>query len=380
MKILIAPDSFKGSMTSIEASETIFNIITTTYPEAIIKKLPLSDGGEGLVECLVKATGGKKLTEKVTGPLGDPVNASWGILGDTETAVIEMASASGLLLLPENKRDPRYTTTYGTGELIKAALDEGCAKIILGLGGSATNDGGSGMVQALGAKLLNQNGQPIPYGGIGLKELDRIDINNCDPRLGKIELKVACDVDNPLTGERGASYVFGPQKGATPEMAEQLDEALSHYARIVKRDLRCDVVDMPGAGAAGGVGASVVAFLNGKLTSGINLVLETIGLEKELKDCDLVISGEGKFDAQSAYGKVPVGVARLAKRFNVPVIVIAGSVYRIPENLHDEGVTACFSIINEPMTLETAMTRCKELLELTTSQLLRLYTATEQLR
>lgn len=378
MKILVAPDSFKGSMTSVEASESIARGIISAYPDIRVKKLPLSDGGEGLVDCLVKATGGNMLSKTVTGPLGNPVVAPWGILGDNKTAVIEMASASGLLLLPEEKRDPRFTTTYGTGELIKAALDKKCINIILGLGGSATNDGGSGMVQALGAELLNRDGEPIPFGGSALAELDKIDTGNLDPRIEAVTFQVACDVDNPLTGEKGASVVFGPQKGATPEMVTELDRALSHYAEIIKRDLNRDVEHMPGAGAAGGVGAGVVAFLNGKLTSGIDLVLEAVGLEKELTDCDLIISGEGKFDAQSAYGKVPVGVARLAKKFQVPVIILAGSVYKITEQLHEKGITACFSIINEPMPLEVAMTRGSELLEFTAGQLLRLFAAPDR--
>ncbi len=371
MKILIAPDSFKGSMTAVEASDSIYRGVISAVPEASVKKLPLSDGGEGLVDCLVAATGGKVLVKSVTGPMGDPVDANWGILGDKTTAVIEMASASGLLLIPPGKNDPRFATTYGTGELIHAALDAGCSKIILGLGGSATNDGGSGMAQALGVKLLSRDGQEVPSGGGALLNLDKVDISGLDPRLKDIELQAACDVDNPLVGDRGASHVFGPQKGASPDMTFELDRALNHYANIIKRDLELDVAGMPGAGAAGGLGAGVVAFLNGILTSGIDLVIKSVGLEEELKGCDLVFSGEGKLDEQTAYGKVPVGVARLAKKYQVPLIVIAGSVSRDNVQLHEEGITAYFPITNEPMSLSFAMRQGKELLEFTANQVMR---------
>lgn len=373
MKILIAPDSFKGSMTAAEVAECICQGVKSVCPEAIVKKLALSDGGEGLVDCLVEATGGDQFVTKVTGPMGEPVEASWGILGDQVTAVIEMASASGLMLIQDDKRDPRVATTYGTGELISAAINRNCTNIILGLGGSATNDGGSGMVQALGAKLLNKDGKNIDFGGNALRELDRIDVSEIDERLKSIDFQVACDVDNILTGENGASHIFAPQKGATPSMVVDLDRALRHYAKIIKRDLNKDVEFMPGAGAAGGVGAGVVAFLEGSLTSGIELVIKAVNLQDELADCDLVITGEGKLDEQSFHGKVPVGIARLAKKFGVPVVVIAGNVYKETAYLHSEGVTAYFSIINEPMSLDVAMTKGKELLEFTTNQLLRFY-------
>ncbi len=373
MKIVIASDSFKGSMTAIEATEAITRGAALACPQASIKKLALSDGGEGLVDCLVFATGGQKLDEKVTGPLGTPVLASWGLLGDGKTAVIEMAAASGLLLIPEGARNPSITTTYGTGELIKAALDRGCKKIILGLGGSATNDGGSGIARALGVKLLNSRNEDLPHGGSALLELDHLETAGLDDRLSEVEILVACDVDNPLTGERGASYVFGPQKGASKRMAEELDRALQQYARVIRHDLGIDVEDLPGAGAAGGVGAGVVAFLGGKLTSGIDLVIELIGLEEELQDCTLVITGEGKLDQQTLHGKAPLGVAKVTKKYQVPLVVLAGSTGERLKNLHAAGVTSYFSIITEPMTLNQAMLRGKELLSSAAEQLVRLF-------
>lgn len=374
MKILIASDSFKGSMTALEASESINQGVISVCPNAMVKKLPLSDGGEGLVDCLIAATGGKYMKNNVTGPMGKPTIACWGILGDQKTAVIEMASASGLLVDTLERNDPRIATTYGTGELIKAALDAGCSKIILGLGGSATNDGGSGMAQALGAKLLNRNGQELPFGGSSLLYLNKIDISGLDSRLKDVEVQAACDVDNPLIGNKGASHVFGPQKGASSEVVLELDRGLSHYAKIIKQDLNVDIVNMPGAGAAGGLGAGVVAFLNGNLSSGIDLVIESVGLEAQLKTSDLVFTGEGKLDEQTVYGKVPVGVARLAKKHQIPLIAIAGSVCRNNLQLYQEGITACFPIITEPMSLESAMSQGKELLEFTANQIMRLIT------
>ena len=377
MKILIATDSFKGSISAKEAAESIYRGVVKACPESEVTKFALSDGGEGLVECLVAATGGELIVKNVTDPMGKKLNAAFGLLGDGKTVVIEMASASGLLLIPEEYRDPLVATSFGTGELIKAALDEGCSKIILGLGGSATNDGGSGMVQALGAKLLKKDGSPIPFGGKALLELHSIDISNLDHRLKKVEIQAACDVDNILTGKLGASHVFGPQKGANSKSVLELDRSLKHFANIIKRDLKQDVEFMPGAGAAGGVGASVVAFLQGKLTSGINLVIEAVGLKEHLNDCDLVITGEGKLDAQSAYGKVPIGVARLAKEYDVPVIAVAGNVYNEDDCLafHNKGITAYFSIINEPMSLDAAMGKGAYLLEFTTNQLIKLFCA-----
>ncbi|PJB56913.1 MAG: glycerate kinase, partial [Candidatus Infernicultor aquiphilus] len=262
MKIVVAPDSFKGSLTAIEVSDAIEKGIREVFPEAEIIKIPMADGGDGTVQCLVNATGGKILEEKVIGPLGNEVWAFYGILGDRKTAIVEMAAASGLTLVPENKRDPLITTTYGTGQLIKAALNQGCRKMIIGIGGSATNDGGAGMVQALGTKLLDKDGEEIGFGGGELKKIVKIDISCMDKRLSDIKVLAASDVNNPLCGPQGASRIYGPQKGATPEIIEELDESLAYFAELIKRDLHKDIKDIPGAGAAGGLGASLIAFLN----------------------------------------------------------------------------------------------------------------------
>jgi glycerate 2-kinase len=373
MKIIAAPDSYKGSMTAAVAAAAITKGVHRAFPAAEVIRAPLSDGGEGLVSSLIDASGGRFLEAVVTGPLGEPVKACWGLLGDGSTAVIEMAAASGLTMVQNKERNPLISTTYGTGELIKLALNEGCRKIILGLGGSATNDGGAGMAQALGASLIDQNGVSLPYGGAALADLDSIKTDSLDSRLASVEVLAACDVNNPLTGKEGASAVFGPQKGAQPAMVDKLDQALGHYAEIIRRDLGKSVESVPGSGAAGGLGAGVLAFLNARLVPGIDLVLDTIDLEKELPDCNLVLTGEGRFDAQSAFGKVPVGLARRAKKYHVPVIVIAGSVAANIADMQQEGVTACFSMINEPMTLEDAIARGELLLQMATFQLVSLY-------
>ncbi len=327
MRIIIAPDSFKGSLTAAEVAASIERGVKRVLPQAETIPVPLADGGEGTVDALVSATGGRLVTKEVTGPLGERVKASYGLLGDGETAVIEMAAASGLPLVPLEKRNPMLTTTYGTGELILAALDEGCRRIIIGIGGSATNDGGAGMAQALGVKLLDEEGLDIPYGAAGLARLDRIDISSLDRRLAQVEVLVACDVDNPLTGPRGAARVYGPQKGADPQMVEELDQILERFAAIILRDLGKDVKDIPGAGAAGGLGAGLMAFLNGRLAPGVELVLAAVKLEERIqKGADLVITGEGAINEQTVYGKTPIGVAKLAKRYHLPVIAIAGSI------------------------------------------------------
>lgn len=301
MKIVVAPDSFKGSLTAIEVADGIEQGIREIFPEAEIVKIPMADGGDGTVQCLVNATGGKILREKVIDPLGEEVLASYGILGDKKTAVIEMAEASGLTLVSENKRNPLITTTYGTGQLIRAALNQGCRKMIIGIGGSATNDGGAGMVQALGAKLLDKEEKEIGFGGGELKKISRIDIRHMDKRLSDTKIVVASDVTNPLCGPKGASRVYGPQKGATPEMAVELDKSLAHFAKMIKRDLHKDVKNIPGAGAAGGLGASLMAFLNAELRPGIDIVIEVVRLEEAIKGADLVITGEGKIDSQTIY-------------------------------------------------------------------------------
>ncbi len=344
MKIVIAPDSFKGSLTAIEVSDAIDAGIKSAVSTASTVKVPMADGGEGTVECLVNATGGKILKEKVVGPLGDEVEASYGILGDGTTGVIEMAAASGLPLVPEEKRNPMITTTYGTGQLIKAALDHGCRKIIIGIGGSATNDGGAGMAQALGVKFTDDKGEEIGFGGAELKRIAKIDTTNLDKRIYTTEILVASDVKNPLCGPNGASAVYGPQKGATPQMVKELDEALAHFAEIIKRDLGKDVKDIPGAGAAGGLGAGLIAFLNAKLRPGIELVMESVGFEDIVKDASLVITGEGKIDRQTIYGKVPVGVAKISKKYDVPVLAVAAVLEEKPEFFRPYGIDFVFEI------------------------------------
>jgi len=351
MKIVVAPDSFKGSLTAVEVSDAIEQGVREIFPEAEIVKIPMADGGDGTVQCLVNATGGEILKEKVTGPLGNEVLASYGILGDKKTAVIEMAEASGLTLVPENKRNPLITTTYGTGQLIKSALDQGCRKMIIGIGGSATNDGGAGMVQALGVKLLDKNGEEIGFGGGELKKIFRIDTKYLDNRLYETKVLIASDVSNPLCGSKGASRIYGPQKGATPEVIKELDESLAYFAEIIKRDLHKNVKDIPGAGAAGGLGASLIAFLNAELKPGIDIVIEIVKLEQAIKDADLVITGEGKIDSQTIYGKAPIGVAKIAKKYNVPVIAVAAIISDDADIVHQYGINALIKISEPPMSL-----------------------------
>ncbi|MFZ2330536.1 MAG: glycerate kinase [Atribacterota bacterium] len=323
MKIVIAPDSFKGSLSAVDVSDAIAHGVRGVYPNAIVEKVPMADGGEGTVECLVNATQGKIHEREVLGPLAEPIVATFGILGNQHTAVIEMAAASGLPLVPLEKKNPLITTTYGTGQLIESALDYRCQKIIIGIGGSATNDGGAGMVQALGVHLLDDNGKEIGFGGAQLSHLNRIDISEIDKRIRNVSFLVASDVQNPLCGPTGASSVYGPQKGATKEMIKVLDDALSHFADIIKRDLGKDVKDVPGAGAAGGLGAGLMAFLDAELKPGIDIVIDIVKLEQKLKDADLVITGEGEINASTIYGKTPIGVARVAKKYNIPVVSIS---------------------------------------------------------
>jgi len=372
VRIVIAPDSFKGSLTALEAANAMEEGLKRVFPKAEIVKVPMADGGEGTVQSLVDATGGRIVKKVVTGPLGDKVEAQFGILGDGRTAVIEMASASGLPLVPPDKRNPMVTTTYGTGELIKAALDMGCRRFIIGIGGSATNDGGGGMAQALGVKLLDKDGNDIPFGGGGLLKLDRIDISTLDPRIAESEIVVACDVDNPLTGPRGAARVYSPQKGATPEMVEILDKALERFAEAVKRDLGRDIKDVPGAGAAGGLGAGLMAFLNAKLQLGVDIVIEATGLEEKVKGADLVITGEGGIDSQTVYGKTPIGVAKVAKKFGIPVLAVAGGISDDASVVYEHGIDGLMSIIPRPITLDEAMAQGPKLLSDAAERIARL--------
>jgi len=355
MKIVIAPDSFKESLSALEVAKAIESGFREIFPQAEYVKLPVADGGEGTVEAMVAATGGRVVEVEVTGPLGEPIKAFFGLSGDEKIAFIEMAAASGLESVPQARRNPLKTTSYGTGELIKSALDHGVQHCIIGIGGSATNDGGSGMVQALGAKLLSQDGREIGHGGGELIKLDKIDISGLDKRIKKCRFEVACDVTNPLTGDKGATAIFGPQKGATPEMIEQLDGYLKHYAGVIKRDLGIDVEEVPGAGAAGGMGAALYGFCDAELRQGIEIVTEALGLDALVRDATLVITGEGRIDSQSINGKVPIGVARVAKRYNKPVIAIGGSLTKDVDVVYEHGLDAVFSVLYSVCTLDEAL-------------------------
>jgi glycerate kinase len=333
----------------------------------------MADGGEGTVEALVAATHGSFGTAIVTGPLREPVEARFGRLGDGETAVIEMAAASGLVLVPVHRRDPLRTTTRGTGELLLKALDTGARRIILGIGGSATNDGGAGLAQALGFRLLDSQGRDLPPGGGELDRLDRIDATGREPRLETIEVAVACDVTNPLCGPLGASAVYGPQKGATPEMVAQLDRNLEHFAAVVERDLGVAIRDVPGSGAAGGLGGGLIAFAGGSLQPGIELVIQAVGLEARLRGADLCLTGEGALDASSAHGKTAVGVSRLAKSLGVPTLAIAGTLGTGVRAVLSEGVDAYFSLCPGPISLEQAILQASPLLEAASEQAVRAF-------
>ena len=354
MKIVIAPDSYKESLSALEVAQAVEAGFRQVFPDADYVLVPVADGGEGTVDAMVAATGGRKETVTVSGPLGEPVEAFYGLTGEGDTAVIEMAAASGLALVPPDRRNPLLTSSRGTGELIRAALDAGARRFILGIGGSAPNDGGAGMVQALGARLLDLEGRELDGSGGDLARLERIDVSALDPRLAECRIEVACDVDNPLTGARGASAVFGPQKGATPEMVQVLDANLARLARIVERDLGVAVDAVPGAGAAGGMGAAMLAFFGATLKPGIEIVTAAVDLDTHVRDADLVITGEGRIDFQTVHGKTPIGVARVAKRHGKPVIGIAGSLGAEVGVVHAHGIDAVFSVLGKPCTLDEA--------------------------
>ncbi|MGY0218936.1 glycerate kinase [Endozoicomonadaceae bacterium StTr2] len=363
MKIAIVPDSFKESLTSAQVTDAIETGFKQILPDIDYIKIPVADGGEGTLQSLVDATNGLLIEKTVAGPLGQPVQASFGILGDGKTAVIEMAQASGLELLSPELRNPLITTTYGTGELIRHALDQGINKLIIGLGGSATNDGGAGMLQALGARLLDSEETELPYGGDALSRLATIDISNLDQRLVSVECVTACDVDNPLTGPNGASAIFGPQKGADTEMVQKLDNSLSHFAEITRKQLGIDINSISGAGAAGGTGAALAGFINAKLQPGIDIVMDAVDLKNQIKGASLVITGEGRIDGQTAQGKTPVGVARIAKAQNIPVIALAGSVGKGVEAVYSQGIDAVFPVIHGAVELSEAFEMAAENLE-----------------
>ncbi len=362
MRIVIAPDSFKESASAAAVAQAIATGWRRVFPEADIVTVPMADGGEGTVDALVAATNGSRITANVCGPLGDPVDAVYGILGDGTTAVIEMAAASGLPLVAPERRNPAVATTRGTGELIRHAIERGARRLILGIGGSATNDAGAGMAQALGYALVDDSGADLPRGGIALARLARIDGTRKHPGLAQCEILVACDVTNPLCGPNGASHVYGPQKGASPAMAAELDSALHHFGEIVRAQLGVEVMDLPGAGAAGGLGAGLVAFAGAQLRRGVDLVAEACGLEARMQGADLVITGEGRLDAQTAHGKTPAGVTLMAKRLNIPVIALAGALGPGYESLYNAGIDAMYSICPGPISLEESMARTPELL------------------
>lgn len=355
MRVVLAPQSFKGSLDAPDVARALARGVRQVFPEADLDLLPVADGGEGTVQALVQASGGRTVTTRVMGPLGGAVNATWGLLGDGDTAVVEMAAASGLPLIPRSARDPRRTTTFGTGELIRHALDHGIRRLIVGLGGSATNDGGAGMAQALGVRLLDARGEEIPRGGAALARLDHIDMTGLDPRVRDVQVEAAVDVNNPLCGPEGASHVYGPQKGADGAMARELDAALENYAGVIRRDLGDDVRDVPGAGAAGGMGAGLLAFLHARIAPGVDIVFRALHVEERIRRSSLVLTGEGRMDSQDIYGKAPMAVAAVAHRFGVPVIAVVGSTSRDYRVVFDHGLDAVIGVVNRPMSQDRAI-------------------------
>jgi glycerate kinase len=367
LKVAIAPDSFKGAMTAMSAASCIEDGLKRALRTVSCRKIPMADGGEGTVQAIVDATGGKFVKRTVTDPLGRKTKVTFGISGDGKTAVMEMAEASGLALLAPAERNPLKTTTYGTGEMIKHALKLGVRKILIGIGGSATNDGGTGMASALGIKFLDKRGKAVTCCGGALDKIVAIDISGLDKRLKGVEIEVACDVDNPLTGRTGAAQVYGPQKGATPAMVKQLDAGLRNLAAVIKKDLGLSILKEPGSGAAGGLGGGLMAFLGGRLRPGVDIVIDSVKLAKRIKGCDLVITGEGRMDHQTAFGKTPAGVARIAKEQGLPVIAICGCLGKDPQVVHSIGIDAFFSsqeenVIEEelPKTGPVMLTNCAE--------------------
>ncbi|WP_409304185.1 glycerate kinase [Peribacillus sp. SCS-155] len=375
MKVVIAPDSFKGSLSAQEGAQAIERGVLKAMPGANTVLVPVADGGEGTLDSLVAATNGRKVAVTVSGPIMVPVEAAYGILGDGKTCIIEMASASGLYLIGPEHRNPIATTTYGTGELIKKALDNGCRRFILGIGGSATNDGGAGMLQALGMRLLDANGESIGPGGAELSKIEVIEDGEFDYRIAESEFLIASDVQNPLVGPNGASFVFGPQKGATPEMVELLDANLTHWADLVEKKTGTRLHDKPGAGAAGGIGGAFQAFFPSETKRGIDIVIEYTGLSAKMEGAACVFTGEGQIDYQTASGKTPMGVAEAAKTNHIPVFALAGSVGNGIDQLYQYGIHSITSIINGPMSLAEAMENGAELLEETSEQVMRTFLA-----
>ncbi len=363
LHIVIAPDSFKGSLSAVQVADAVETGLLRAFPDASIRKVPIADGGEGTVEALVTSTSGTIRSCHVHGPLGAIVESFWGILGDGQTAVIEMAAASGLTLLSHDQRNPKITSSYGTGELIVEALNYGCRKIIIGIGGSATNDGGSGMATALGARFLDEDGNEIEPGGAALARLKHIDLSGMDRRINEVEMLVACDVDNPLLGSKGASAIYGPQKGANSDDVLELDAALKNFSEVAFRVTGKDVCNRPGAGAAGGLGAGLMYFTSAKLRPGIEIVIEATGMEGSVADCDLVITGEGRTDFQTAMGKAPAGVGALAGKYGKVAICMSGSLGDGADDLTTLGIQGLFSIAPGPISLEECMRNARSLIE-----------------
>lgn len=355
MKVVIAIDSLKGSLSSMEAGTAIKDGILAAKPDAEVIVKPLADGGEGTTDALIEGMNGERIDLTVTGPMHTPVDAYYGYLKDTNTAVMEMASAAGITLVPDSEKNPLLATSYGVGEMINDAIQRGCRNFIIGIGGSVTNDGGIGMLKALGVRFLDENGEDAGEGGQALAKVARIDVSGMNPLLKECHIQVACDVNNPLCGENGSTYVYGPQKGVTEDMKKTLDEAMAHFARVTSETLENDYMNTPGAGAAGGLGYAFLAYTGAALTPGIELILDAVGLEEELSGADVVVTGEGCLDFQTAMGKAPVGVARLAKKYNAKVIAFAGSVTKEATACNKEGIDAFFPILRSVCTLAEAM-------------------------
>ena len=354
-QVVVAIDSFKGSLSTFEAGEAIAEAVKDVYKDAKTVISPIADGGEGTVEAIISASKGEMVKVAVTNPLGEKIEASYGFIPDRKTAVIEMSAAAGITLIDESERNPMHTTTFGVGEMILDAISKGCRKFVIGIGGSATNDGGVGMLQALGFEFLDENGNQVSFGAKGLKDIATIKTENAAKELKECSFLVACDVKNILCGETGCSAVYGPQKGATAEMIKDMDLWLGKYAELTKSVIENSDAEIPGTGAAGGMGFALLAYLNATLKSGIELVMEETGLEDKIKDADLVITGEGRLDGQSYMGKAPVGVAKLAKKYGKPVIAFSGCVTEDAAGCNDHGIDAFFPIVRKPCTLEEAM-------------------------
>ena len=373
IKVVIAPQAFKESIGARDAAVAIQRGVLRAAPDASTTLVPVADGGDGTLAALIETTGGRFFDAPVIGPLGEDRVSRWGVMGDGRTAVIEMALASGLARVPEGQRDPRITTTYGTGQLIGAALDAGFERIIVGLGGSATNDGGAGMAAALGARFLDSQGTALQPGGAALAHLAAVDTSGLHPRLADATIVGATDVTNPLCGDTGASAIFGPQKGATPQMVAQLDQCLMNFARVISADLGINVADSPGSGAAGGLGAGLLAFANADLRSGIDMVCDVLEFDQYVNSADLVITGEGRADRSTAFDKAPVGIARRARAQGVPTLLLAGSLGNGYEILYDHGIDAIVPIADQPMDLDASLARGGELLERAAERSVRLF-------